>query len=129
MFISRPSGPRIISYLKNLASTIGLYLVDLTLSPFASEAVISVLMGLVVQLRLDIPVLSVITKADSVKGKSLYSFILELSKVRDLALTELKGVMSEFIAKLIDIFMDYLLPIRIVRVSSKTMREWIIYML
>ena len=115
--------------MKNLASTIGLYLVDLTLSPFASEAVISVLMGLVVQLRLDIPVLSVITKADSVKGKSLYSFILELSKVRDLALTELKGVMSEFIAKLIDIFMDYLLPIRIVRVSSKTMREWIIYMI
>ena len=107
--------------MKNLASTIGLYLVDLTLSPFASEAVISVLMGLVVQLRLDTPVLPVITKADPVKGKSLYSFILELSKVRDLALTELKGVMSEFIAKLIDTFMDYLLPIRIVRVSSKTM--------
>jgi len=121
IFIFRPSGPKIISHMKNLAPTVGLYLVDSTLSPFASEAVISILMGLVDQLRLDIPVLPVMSKADLIKEKSSYSLTLELNKVKDLAQTELKGVISEFIAELVDVFIDYLPPIRIVRVSSKTM--------
>lgn len=34
---------------------------------------------------------------------------------------ELHGVMSELIGKLIDVFIDYAPPVRIVRVSSKTM--------
>ncbi len=120
IFIFRPAGPAITSTLKWIAPTIGVYLVDPTITPIISEASTSLLMGLIIQLRLDIPVVPAVTKADIVRVEFGETLAIGLEKVRELALKELQGALKEIIPRLIDLMIEYLPSVRLVTVSAKT---------
>lgn len=120
IFIFRPAGLAITSLLKSIAATIGVYLVDPTITPILSEATTSLLMGLIVQLRLDIPVIPAVTKADLVRLELGKTLVIGLEKVRELASKELQGVLKEVIPRLIDLMVEYMPSIRLVKVSAKT---------
>ena len=120
IFIFRKAGPKITDALKFIATTIGVYLVDPTITSLISELATSLFMGLIIQLRLDIPVVPAITKADLVKLDLGETFYIGLEKVRELAEQELKGTLQEVIPRIIDVMIDYMPPIRIVEVSAKT---------
>ncbi len=121
IFIFRKAGPKITDALKLIATTIGVYLVDPIITSLVSELATSLFMGLIIQLRLDIPVIPAITKADIVRLKLGETFYVGLEKVRELAEHELKGILQEVIPRMIDVMMEYMPPVRIVEVSAKTM--------
>ena len=120
IFVFRPAGPAITSLLKWIATTIGVYLVDPTITPILSEATTSLLMGLIVQLRLDIPVVPAITKADLIRLELGETLAIGLEKVRELASKELQGVLKEVIPRLINSIMEYMPSVRLVKVSART---------
>lgn len=120
IFIFRPAGPAITRILRWLAVTVGVYLVDPTITPILSEAATSILMGLIAQLRLDVPVVPAVTKADLVRVELGDTLILGLERVRELAVKELQGTLKEVIPRLIDIIIEYMPSVRLVKVSAKT---------
>ncbi len=122
IFIFREAGPKITDALKLIATTIGVYLVDPTITSLVSELATSLFMGLITQLRLDIPVVPAITKADIVRLELGETFYIGLEKVRELAEQELKGMLQEVIPRIINVMIEYMPPMRIVEVSAKTMK-------
>ncbi|HDJ84104.1 MAG TPA: GTPase [Desulfurococcaceae archaeon] len=120
IFIFRPAGPAITRLLRWVATTIGIYLVDPTITPILSEATTSLLMGLIVQLRLNIPVVPAVTKADLVRLELGETLVIGLEKVRELASKELQGALKEVIPRLIDLMVEYMPSVRLVKVSAKT---------
>jgi len=77
-------------------------------------------MGLIVQLRLDIPVVPAVTKADLVGLELGETLVIGLGKVRELVSKELQGALREVIPRLVDLMVEYMPSVRLVKVSAKT---------
>jgi len=122
VFLLRSAGPKIISLIKGLAPTVGVYVTDPSLGTSASEAVIVFLMSVITQLRLGIPTLPVINKVDlsDVDSSQEDVITIKLSSIREQLLYEGTGLLSELTHSLLNTLIDYLPAARVLRVSAKT---------
>ena len=78
----RDSGPKVIKVLKRVALPLVIYLNDVTVSKSVSETVVAYLMSLVARLRLDVPVIPVLSKSDLLKRQLKKTFLDELTAPR-----------------------------------------------
>ncbi|MEM4594111.1 MAG: ATP/GTP-binding protein, partial [Zestosphaera sp.] len=78
LFLLRDSGPKVVKALKKVALPIVIYLNDVTASKTPAEAVVTYLMSLVVRLRLDVPVIPVLSKSDLLKNQLKKTFSEEI---------------------------------------------------
>jgi len=123
VFVFRPIGPRISLKLKSKDSVIGVYIVDGELVKNIHDAVMAWFMGLLLRLRLEIPVIPVLNKSD-VAGSKGFEIIDKLitnplSLVDDLRLS-LEGVLDDVVEDMLDLIDKTKSALRFVKVSAKT---------
>ncbi len=119
VFMFRREGKEFTMKLRERGPTVGVFLVDATLASDPADFISSWLLGLLVQVRLDIPVIPVVNKVDLLRD---YSVVEEI--VRDpLALREkvrekVSGVTGEIAEDLVRLVADYQQSLRPVLVSA-----------
>lgn len=119
LFLLRDSGPKVIRTLKKIDLPIVIYLNDVTASRSPAETIVTYLMSLVARLRLDAPVIPVLSKSDLLKDqlrKTLSEEISSLSK----RLARSDGLLSELASELAKILSIYAIPTRVISVSAVT---------
>lgn len=119
--ILRPSGLKLAQIVKEVAAPVGVFLLDSTLGRRSIEAATSVLLATVAQLRLEIPVVPVLSKSDAVSirgGPVSSSMHLEVDDIVNHLTTNGVGVLSEMLSEIMDVVKKYLKSGRLVAVSS-----------
>ncbi|MEO3993930.1 MAG: ATP/GTP-binding protein [Desulfurococcaceae archaeon TW002] len=119
LFLLRDSGPKVIRVLRKVAPTIVIYLNDVTTRESPAEAIVTYLMGLVVRLRLDAPVIPVLSKSDLLKQQLRKTFSEEVGSIAE-RLIQSNGLLSELASELVKILNMYAIPTRIIIVSAVT---------
>lgn len=119
LFILRRSGPKVINSLRSMAPSVVVHLIDPTVDESPSEMVISYLMSLVVRLRLDVPVIPVISKSDVMRREIRKTLPDEISDLAD-RLAEGNELLSEVASELVKLLRTYAIPTRVVAVSAIT---------
>lgn len=119
LFLLRDSGPKVIKTLKKIDLPIVIYLNDVTASKTPAEAIVTYLMSLVVRLRLDVPVVPVLSKSDLLKNQIKKTFSEEMSSLAE-RLARSDGLLSELASELARILGMYAIPTRVIAVSAVT---------
>mgnify|MGYP001772642035 CR=1 FL=1 len=119
LFLLRDSGPKVIKTLKKVALPVVVYLNDVTGNRTSAETIVTYLMSLVVRLRLDAPVIPVLSKSDLLKHQPKKTFLDEVS---DLAtrLSQNNSLLNELADELAKILKMYSIPTRMITVSAIT---------
>jgi len=120
LFVFRDSGPKLIKAFKRFSIPIALFLNESTLTHKVKEATITYLMSLIVRLRLDIPVLPIVSKSDLLSDTSTHTFPDELSTLSLKLRSEGEDLLSEFMNDLLTVVKHYAIPTRLVKVSVVT---------
>ncbi len=119
----RPSGVKLMRVVREASLPIGVFLLDSTLGRHEANAAISVLLATVAQLRLEVPVVPVLSKADAAGirgGLVSHSMHLEVDEVvRSLSESDL-GALSEMLSESMTLVKKYLKSGRLIAVSSVT---------
>jgi GTPase SAR1 family protein len=123
VLLFRPSGAKLVDVVRRVARPVGVFLVDPTLGLRGAEAAVAVLMAIVAQLRLEIPVVPVVSKADAVGIRGgLFSANVD-SEVEEL-LDHLgragAGLLPEMLAEVLQVVRKYLRAERLIAVSAVT---------
>lgn len=121
--IFRPSGLRLTQVVKRASTPVGVFLLDSTLGRRETEAAISILLATIAQLRLEIPVVPVLSKADASGtpgGLVVHSLHLEVDGIVDYLIRSGSGVLSEMLSEVMDLVKKYLKAGRLIAVSSVT---------
>ncbi len=119
LFLLRDSGPKIIKAFKRVALPVAIYLNDVTSSKSPAEIVVTYLMSLVVRLRLDVPVIPVLSKSDLLKHQLKKTFSEEVSNLAE-RLSQGSGLLNELANELARILGMYAIPTRTIAVSAVT---------
>ncbi len=119
-FLFRQADPYLIRAIRQATPTVAVYLTDPTLGIGGAEIAVATLMSLIVQLRLDVPTVSAISKTDLLTSAHENTLHIELQQVKEKLLKKGKGALAEVCASILDVVGDYVVPSRIVSVSSKT---------
>ncbi len=119
LFLLRDSGPKVIKVFKKIALPLVIYLNDVTVSKSVSETVVAYLMSLVVRLRLDVPVIPVLSKSDLLKRQLRKTFLDEVSSLVR-GTDQGSGLLSELASELAKILEMYAIPTRMIAVSAVT---------
>ena len=121
-FTFRPIGPRLLSELSKLGSTLGVFIVDTLLASSLTGLVIAYMLGVIVQLRLNIPCVTVINKVDLLpeeKRRELEALLTDPvyleSKLSSLKVEGVIADLAYFIGKNIHYFMQ---ASRVVQISA-----------
>lgn len=119
LFVYRESGRAVASMLKARRPTVGIYLVDGGLVSSLTDLVISWLTGLVVQLKLDIPVIPVINKADLIRNDTYAKLLVTnpeelIEKVESSA----TGMLADTVAGILKVVAESRQALRLVFVSA-----------
>jgi len=119
--IFRPSGLKLIQVVKKASEPVGVFLLDSTLGRYGAGAAVSVLLGIVAQLRLEIPIVPVLSKADASGtpgGLVSHSIHLEVEEIVSNLSRSGSGVLSEMLSEVLDLVKRYLKAGRLIAVSS-----------
>ncbi|MCX8209317.1 MAG: ATP/GTP-binding protein [Sulfolobales archaeon] len=121
--IFRSSGLKLVRTVRRASVPVGVFLLDSTLGRWGIEAAISILLSTVAQLRLDVPVVPVLSKSDAAKlsggyaSPSLHAEVDEILK--NLGSGEV-GLLSEMLFEVLSLAKKYLKSGRLIAVSSIT---------
>jgi len=118
MFVFHDFGPKIVEGLQRRGRSLGLFLWEASTLATASGSASLFLLTLFVRLRLQVPVIPVVTKIDAAQPVG-GTFFDTLEKVRQ-KLGEEPGALSSFVGELYSVLREYSIPARIVGVSSRT---------
>lgn len=119
----RPSGLKLMEVVKEVSSPVGVFLLDSTLGTYEASAAIAVLLATVAQLRLGIPVVPVLSKADAagIRGGLVSpSMHLEVDEMVERLSEGNLGALSEMLAEAMSLAKRYLKSGRLIAVSSVT---------
>ncbi|MEM0066415.1 MAG: ATP/GTP-binding protein [Sulfolobales archaeon] len=119
--VFRPSGLKLVELVKKASTPVGVFLLDSTLGRYEAEAAVSVLLATVAQLRLEIPVVPVLSKADAsgISGGIVSSSIhLEVEEIASNLSKSGTGVLSEMLFETMNLVRKYLRAGRLIAVSS-----------
>ncbi|AEM39335.1 ATP-binding protein of unknown function [Pyrolobus fumarii 1A] len=121
IFMLRHEGYKFTSLLKRRAPTVGVFLVDGSMVYNIADLVTSWMLGLLVQVKLDIPTIPVFSKSDLIKDRSLVEKVVEdpLSLTEDIE-KSLSGVTAELAIEMARLLAEYRQSLRPVLVSAIT---------
>ncbi len=123
VFLFRREGRRFVSELKRLGGVAAVFLVDGSLTADVTDFITSWTLGLLLQLKLDIPTVPVVSKADLVVDREIVEKIVyDPVSLAERAAAGLSGVNADLAADLARLLADYQQSLRPVLVSSKEMR-------
>ncbi len=119
IFVFRKVGPSVIETLDKEASTVGVYLVDSELAESASGLVSSFSLALAVRLRLVIPLIMILSKADLIDRK-IERLLRDQRYLIEEVIAEKMGSLTDLTLGLIELMRSLSSAQRIVKVSTKT---------
>ena len=118
MFVYRRSGSYFVSKLKALGSTLGVFIIDGEHANSPVDLAVSWTTSLLVQLKLDIPMVPVVNKRDLVSDIELVkSFVREPRSLIKVLLEE-EGLLTDIAVRLVDLIEEYSQAIRPVLLSA-----------
>jgi GTPase SAR1 family protein len=120
LFLFREMGPRIVERLSEGSRAVAVYILDPFLASSLSGFAVGILMSIITRLRLRIPVVSVINKADLLNTIELERMLLDESKLVERIALEEHGLAAELSAKFMNLVREYSKAMRIVKTSAKT---------
>jgi GTPase SAR1 family protein len=120
LFLFREMGPQMVERLSEKSRAVAVYILDPFLASSLSGIAVGVSMSIITRLRLRVPAVSVINKADLLDAGGLEKLLLDESGLaRRIALDE-HGLIAELSAKFTDLVREYSKAMRIVKTSAKT---------
>jgi len=121
MFVYRRSGQYFISKLKKFGAIVGVFIVDGENVNSHVDLVVSWMTSILVQLKLDIPVIPIVNKVDLVKNRKILEiFINDPERFKEKTLESKEGLIADTAVQLIDVIRDYSQSLRPILVSAKT---------
>jgi GTPase SAR1 family protein len=122
IFVFRQSGPRIVSALSNKGYTVSVMLFDKTLTSTPVDIATAQLMSLVVQLRIGIPMITAISKADLYPDSNVDTLLSNQSLLLDAIEKEEEneGAYRDLSLQLPSIIKSFKSPARIIKTSAMT---------
>ncbi len=124
IFVFREAGPAIAAKLKEKGPTLAVYIVDGQLVRSVADVVLTWFMGLVVQMRLDVPVIPIVNKADLLSTEEVEEVVRAIvedpEKLRERIIGEEIGLQGDVAEALLDLSVRLGRATRLVLVSAKT---------
>jgi GTPase SAR1 family protein len=120
IFVFRPAGPFIAREFSLKAPTVGIYLIDPFLAETPSSLTSAFSLALASQLRLGIPLILVLNKADEVKNEELEKMISNYDYLKEKVIQENVGAIKDLAIQLIEALKNLAFAQRIIKVSAKT---------
>lgn len=118
MFVFHDLGECFVSSIPKNARPVGVFLWDPSALRTASNAASLLLTTLVVRLRLNIPIVPIVSKADLIpEGSEGPTFLDTIDKIAA-GLRGESGTLPELLLRLYNVFREFSVPTRLVRVSS-----------
>lgn len=114
LFVFRGLGPSLTSAVKNVERAVAVYIVDAETMRSTSEYLVIKLLSLIVELRLDVPTVTVINKGDLVDFSKLVMKIEEIKRELNLK----RDLLSDLALELVDVVFKYERASRPVVVSA-----------
>ncbi len=119
IFVFRASGPRFIEGLKTRGPVVGVFLVDGELVKSPVDLVVAWLTGLVVQMKMDIPVVPVVNKMDLVEDVGFVKKLIEDPfSLRDEIAEKASGLIADVALDLAEILGKSTSAFRLVGISA-----------
>ncbi|RLF18221.1 MAG: GTPase [Thermoprotei archaeon] len=119
IFVFRPTGPNIVKRLKAIRHTVSVFIVDPTLASSPSELVVSMMLGIASQLRLETPTVMVANKADVEAKIEIEKLLGNYAKLRKMVKTS-EGAFTDLALSCVSIIRRLAQASRVVKVSAKT---------
>ena len=121
IFMLRREGFRFTSMLKRRAPTVGVFLVDGSMVYNVADLITSWMMGLLLQVKLDIPTIPVFSKADLIPDREVVEKLVEEPEgLKKYIEEQLSGVTAELALEMARLLEEYRQSLRPVLVSAKT---------
>ncbi len=122
MFVYRRSGQYFISKLKKLGAVTGVFIIDGENVASYVDLVVSWTTSILIQLKLDIPVIPIVNKSDLVKDRNIVELFIKYPEAFKRKILETKeGLIADTVIQLIDVIRDFSQSLRPILVSAKTM--------
>ncbi|MCS7135820.1 MAG: ATP/GTP-binding protein [Nitrososphaerota archaeon] len=120
LFLFRPMGPRFIEEMSKHTPTVSVYIIDPALVSNLSGLAISFLLPVMTRLRLGVPVVSVINKADLLEVYKVEEFSKNLRALEEKMFSEERGLIVDLASRFLELIEEFSKNIRIVKTSAKT---------
>ncbi|MEM0239847.1 MAG: ATP/GTP-binding protein [Candidatus Nezhaarchaeales archaeon] len=114
LFVFRSLGPSLTSAIKNVGRAVAVYIVDAETVYDASEYLVIKLLSLIIELRLDIPTVTVVNKGDLV---DLSKLVVRADEIKD-RLSLKRDLLSDLALELVDLVFKYERASRLVVISA-----------
>jgi len=118
VFIFHAAGPKIVKELENIGRTVNVFLLDATLTSKVSSLVVAELMSIAVQLLMEIPTVTVLSKIDKVDREDIDRLILDIEYLKDSLRKEGGGVIKDLSLEISEVIEVLRGSLRIVKVSA-----------
>lgn len=121
VFMFRPEGRKFVRKLMRRAPTAAIFLVDAQLCNNIGDFVSSWALGLLLQIKLDIPIIPVINKIDLVgeeERKLIEAIVYEPETLREIVAEKLHGLDAALVEDLVKLVADYQQSMRPVMISA-----------
>jgi len=118
IFVLRPAGPMVVKALAAVRPTVAIFMMDPTTADSFASLVVAKLMALSVQLRLEVPTVSVLNKADLLEDEDLAKAVEDPEALKSMVEGE-EGLISELALACLDALRAYSPVARLVMVSAR----------
>jgi len=118
IFVFHTAGPKIIKRLEDVGRTVNIFLLDATLASKVSGLVVAELMSIAVQLLMEIPTVTVLSKIDKIDREDIDRLILDVEYLKDALKRESRGVIADLSLKISEVIEVLRGALRIVKVFA-----------
>jgi len=118
IFVFHTAGPKIIRKLGDIGRTVNVFLLDSTLISKVSGLVVAQLMGIAVQLLMEVPTVTVLSKIDKVKRKDMDRLILDTEYLKKILKEESRGTITDLSLEISEVIEILRGVSRVVKVSA-----------
>jgi len=120
VFVFRAAGPRVAEALKRSGRPVAVYVLDLSLAVNATGLAVAASLMVATQLRLGMPTVTVLNKADQVRGRRVDRLLTDFNGLEQAIVCERLGAMTDLALNLLSAYKTYAKTSGIVKVSAKT---------
>lgn len=119
IFVFHTAGPKIIRKLEDIGRTVNIFLLDTTLISKVSGLVVAELMGIAIQLLMEVPTVTVLSKIDKIKRGDMDRLILDIEYLKKVLKEESRGTITDLSLKISEVVEILRGASRVVKVSAK----------
>ena len=120
VFVFRAAGPRVAEVFKRSGRPVAVYVLDPSLAVNATGLAVAASLMVATQLRLRMPTVTVLNKADQVRGRRVDRLLTDLNGLENAIVGERLGAMTDLALNLVSALRTLARTSGIVKVSAKT---------